>query len=76
MSERMTTVEDAIWDAQRNYGEDVDADALGSALERAGWSGPSVNFEALADGARAGASGISTERLAEALEGAGWRFGG
>lgn len=76
MSERMCTVEDAIWTAQRNYGEDIDVDALEAALERAGWSGPSVNFENLVDFARAGYGNISAERLAENLEEAGWRFDG
>lgn len=74
MSDRITTVEDAIWDAGRNYGEDVDPAALEAALERAGWSGPSVNFEALTDSARAGYAKTSAELLADALESAGWRF--
>lgn len=76
MSERITTVEDALWAAQRNYGEDLDTCVLEGELERAGWSGPSVDFEHLVDGARAGYGNISAQMFADDLEGAGWRFDG
>lgn len=31
-------VEDALWAAQRNYGQSVDIEALTAALEQGGWS--------------------------------------